>query len=248
LIRSLRIMVLCYDSCMSECLSLGAVIQRLRREDPERKVAYGFGNPHSYRGYYQELCFEPVLDTTVGAMLEAAESSVGKTFTGWKGGDFTMGLYTDCYLNFQGHCMLDGEDALSEDALNMMLATIEVDDYVTALYRKTVIATRPEDVVLVIRRPDDPNSYVLDSEESRIRIVDLDLGNSFDESHLDEDDRDAVEELATSILGQLSDLDEFSEVRRVAEDTLGDLLEQVGLTLEDVQRRLAVEPELSLSL
>ena len=235
---------------MSEPLSLKEVIRRLEKEEPDRKVAYGFGNPHSYRGYYDQLCFEPVLDTTVGDMLEAARSSVGKTFTGWKGGDYTMNPYTECYLNRQGHCMIDGEDALTKDVLKMMLSTIDVPDYVTELYRGTVIETRKEDVVLAVRRPDYPTSYVFEGEDSRIKIIDLDLGSSFDETRLSPDDREAVEELATSVLKQLNDsgLDEWSEVRREAEDILAGLLERVGSSLDDVRSGLDGEPQTDLSL
>ena len=239
----------CYDSCMSEPLTLKEVIRRLEREKLDHKVAYGFGNPHSYRGYYDRLCFEPVLDTTVRDMLEAAQSSVGKVFTGWKGGDYVMTLYTDCHLNRRGHCM-DGEDELTKEVLEMMLSTIAVPSYLTELYRETVIETRKEDVVLAVRRPDYPTSYVFEGEDSRIKIIDLDLGSSFDETRLSPDDREAVEELATSVLKQLNDngLDEWSEVRHEAEDILAGLLERVGSSLDDIRSGLDGEPQADLSL
>lgn len=81
-------------------------------------VRYGFGKPFSWRGIYAEVCFEPVEYTTVGEMLEHARSAVGATFTGWKGGEFTMSLHTPCHVNFKGEC---GDDAITPFMLAWML-------------------------------------------------------------------------------------------------------------------------------
>ena len=81
-----------------EVLVLGEVIDRLKREDPAKKLPTGFAHPHSYRGYYEELAFEVRRDITVGEVLAAAEFALGKTFQGWKGGDYTMSEYTTCWL------------------------------------------------------------------------------------------------------------------------------------------------------
>ena len=78
--------------------TLGEIITYLRTLPREQHVPHGFGEPQSYRGYYEDLAFEPVADTTVGAMLDAAESALGKTFTGYKGGEFKMTECTDCWL------------------------------------------------------------------------------------------------------------------------------------------------------
>lgn len=77
---------------------LGAVIARLKQEDPTKPVALGFANPHSYRGIYNDVAFELTLGTTVGEMLAAAESALGATFQGWKGGDYRMSEWTDAWL------------------------------------------------------------------------------------------------------------------------------------------------------
>ena len=48
----------------------------------------------SYRGYYCDLSIDYTLDgykgLNCGQLLEEAKKSVGKTFTGYKGGDFKM--------------------------------------------------------------------------------------------------------------------------------------------------------------
>lgn len=79
-------------------LSLGELITELERHDSDQAVAHGFGKSHSYRGYYDQLAFQPVENTTVGAMLRAAKEALGKTYTGYKGGEYAMGEWTDVWL------------------------------------------------------------------------------------------------------------------------------------------------------
>lgn len=83
-------------------MKLGKLIELLEKFPESRKVQNGFGNPHSWRGSYDELAFEPVADTTVGVMLQEARSALGTTYCGWKGGDFTMGENTRVNIDFEG--------------------------------------------------------------------------------------------------------------------------------------------------
>ncbi len=69
----------------------------------EQRVPIGFTRPHSYRGYYEDLAFEPKANVTVQHMLDCAKSALGKTFSGYKGGDYTMGEYTDVWLAKYGN-------------------------------------------------------------------------------------------------------------------------------------------------
>lgn len=78
--------------------TLGEIIKHLEGLPRDQSVAEGFGNPHSYRGYYEDLAFEPVENTTVGEMLDAAREALGQTFGGYKGGDYHMDEGTDCWL------------------------------------------------------------------------------------------------------------------------------------------------------
>lgn len=82
--------------------NLAQLIDDLSGRDPNQAVAYGFGKPHSYRGYYEDLAFEPVPNTTVGAMLAAAQDAFGQIYTGYKGGEYTMGSYTPVWLAEHG--------------------------------------------------------------------------------------------------------------------------------------------------
>lgn len=96
-------------------MNLGEIIEKLEKRDPKLIVPNGFSHPHSYRGYYWDLAFEPDRNTTVGEMLEAARSAVGTTYQGWKGGDFTMDVYSDCWLSMEGECSGDSLSAMLLD-------------------------------------------------------------------------------------------------------------------------------------
>lgn len=77
------------------------LIERLEKE-PADKVVLGFKHPHSYRGYYEDLAFEPAQNVTVGEMLAAARSAVGSTYEGWKGGDYTMSEWSSVWIAERG--------------------------------------------------------------------------------------------------------------------------------------------------
>jgi hypothetical protein len=77
---------------------LKELIEWLEQQNPKATVHHGFGYPMSYRGYYDELAFDPVEETTFGDMLQHARSALGKTFTGYKGGDFKMTGDTRCWI------------------------------------------------------------------------------------------------------------------------------------------------------
>lgn len=84
--------------------TLGELIAWLEQQDPETTVRHGFGTPHSDRGHYCDLAFCPEETASIGQMLENARSALGATFTGWKGGEYTMGEYTDVLIGEYGDC------------------------------------------------------------------------------------------------------------------------------------------------
>ena len=79
-------------------MNLGQLIERLKREDPNREIPIGFCNPHSHRGDYSQLAFEVELEVTIRSLLSAAEHAVNRDFEGYKGGSYRMTLETECYL------------------------------------------------------------------------------------------------------------------------------------------------------
>jgi hypothetical protein len=99
-------------------MNLGMLIKYLEREDPKQSVSLGFDNPHSYRGYYDQLAFELCKDATVGDMLKLAKESVGKTFTGWKGGEYEMDEFTTVWLAEYG---CGGGEVIGPVLLGLML-------------------------------------------------------------------------------------------------------------------------------
>ncbi|KQX43526.1 hypothetical protein ASD97_25985 [Streptomyces sp. Root63] len=78
------------------------LIEMLESTDSNTVVKNGFNHPHSYRGFYRDLAFEPARNVRVEDMLADARSALGETFEGWKGGDYTMGRYTECWLSIEG--------------------------------------------------------------------------------------------------------------------------------------------------
>src|SRR5687768_754993 len=77
-------------------MTLGALIDALKSHDPSKRAYFDFVHfqpegVHSYRGYYDHLAIGYGRDgRTVGQLLELCEGAVGKTFEGYKGGDYTM--------------------------------------------------------------------------------------------------------------------------------------------------------------
>lgn len=62
-------------------------------------------NPHSYRGYYEDLSFEESDErVTAAQFLAVAKQALGHTYTGWKGGDFTMHANTPLWRAIKGCC------------------------------------------------------------------------------------------------------------------------------------------------
>src|SRR5665213_1560448 len=102
-------------------MTLNDYITRLEQADPATKVPVGLGDPHSWRGDYAELAFEPVRDTTVGEMLAAARSALGATYQGYKGGEYLMTGDTTIHVDMHGRWS-DGR-AIWAMLLDLMLDT-----------------------------------------------------------------------------------------------------------------------------
>ena len=100
---------------------LGALIEWLEMQDSYAIISDGFGSPHSDRGSYDELAFDPAGQTTFGEMLNHARSAQGATFTGWKGGEYEMGDFTSVYIGAYGSC---GEE-ITETHFKYWLLTAE---------------------------------------------------------------------------------------------------------------------------
>lgn len=83
--------------------------------------------PHSYRGYYSDLSFAPTGEKiTAGEFLKMLKDSLGKTFGGYKGGDFVMDEDTPLWFSPYG-CTGRAIIALSVDKGTVLVHTKEVD-------------------------------------------------------------------------------------------------------------------------
>lgn len=102
-------------------MTLGELIEILSSAE-NKIVPVGFLNPRSYRGYYDNLAFEPAEDVSVSQMLDAAKSALGKTFTGYKGGEYLMTKETECYIANYGCC---GEE-LGLLTISLMLDDLDI--------------------------------------------------------------------------------------------------------------------------
>jgi len=88
----------------NKAMNLEQLIAFLEEKEPSKKVLNGFGEPHSDRGDYSDLAFDPVVETTYGEMLKHAKSAMGKEFFGYKGGVYLMEGYTTVLIGEWGDC------------------------------------------------------------------------------------------------------------------------------------------------
>lgn len=84
-------------------MTLGGLIDRLAALPADLEIE-GFGEPHSYRGYYSDLAFERTDKTAAGVVLAMCRDCMGGVFQGYKGGDFQMGRNTPVWIASYGSC------------------------------------------------------------------------------------------------------------------------------------------------
>lgn len=94
-------------------LTLGELILKMEGKSPEKPVVFDDGEHFptslsSWRGSYCELAIEyNEYDTekpmNAGDFAEKLKGALGKTYTGYKGGDFTMGKTTPVWVANHGN-------------------------------------------------------------------------------------------------------------------------------------------------
>lgn len=90
-------------------LTLGDAIAFLEKASPDALVEFDRGGspgePHSYRGYYSDLSFEPTDRTVTAAeFLQECRKALGAAFEGYKGGDFVMSERTPLWCASYSNC------------------------------------------------------------------------------------------------------------------------------------------------
>jgi hypothetical protein len=93
-------------------MTLGQYISHLKKSiaqnSKETCLPIGLGNPHAWRGGYEELAFEPVENISLGTMLDEAQNAIGTAFPGYKAGEYTMSETTPIHIDHYGSWS-DGE-------------------------------------------------------------------------------------------------------------------------------------------
>jgi len=91
-------------------LTLGKAIEVIKDADKTLPVMFDCNNsypgmPHSYRGFYSDLAFEwSTVGITAEFFLANLTTALGKTYVGYKGGDFTMTDDTPLWASDEGAC------------------------------------------------------------------------------------------------------------------------------------------------
>lgn len=91
-------------------MTLGELIKALERKGAEESVRIGFVHfkpdltIRSYRGDYSQLAigYKDGGDCKVGELVAVLKEAVGKEFTGYKGGEYTMDEDTPVYIANSG--------------------------------------------------------------------------------------------------------------------------------------------------
>jgi len=100
-------------------MSLGTLIEMLEAEDQDLVLPEACADPHSYRGYYEDLALEPRENVRLGDLLAELKGCVGRMFYGYKGGEYTMQTYTTVWVAEYG--------CTSEDSLGPRLLRAWID-------------------------------------------------------------------------------------------------------------------------
>jgi hypothetical protein len=122
---------------MAKQMTLGQLIDALERKDPKAAINYAFGyfcptHFMSWRGDYSHIAlgYGPWTDIgyhkrpTVADVLTKANESVGKEFTGYKGGEYVMDRETRLWVANNGEACNTGiVDVIEGDMNDIYLVT-----------------------------------------------------------------------------------------------------------------------------
>lgn len=120
-------------------MRLGALIEALEAVPGTLPIEYADGRKvagfASYLGYYNNLTlmpegeFERTQLVTVADVLDAARAARGATFTGYKGGDFTMDVQTPVWADGYGDASGTGISGVDVHDGKAVIGTFDASDY-----------------------------------------------------------------------------------------------------------------------
>lgn len=92
----------------------------LNMKDDSFVFTEGFSNVHSYRGYYDEVSFEPASDVALSFVKLQITSALNVTHIGYKGGEYNYDSDTPAHLAYYG-CVSEESSANLEVLIGKML-------------------------------------------------------------------------------------------------------------------------------
>lgn len=115
--------------------TLGKLIKLLQIEDPTAHLRYDFVHfkptlgIHSYRGYYEDLAVGYGTDDniTVGELTAKLKEAVGRTYQGWKGGEYRMDTDTPVWVSNPSEAGGTAIVGVRDDGWVVTLLTASVD-------------------------------------------------------------------------------------------------------------------------
>lgn len=133
---------------MAYPITLGDLIVLLRHQPQDHHVVFDFGSAiptdvDSYRGYYEQLAIgyemglasgcpqsdghDPDNLCTVAELLERLQDVLGRTYSGWKGGEYEMGEHTRMWAANAGHSTSTAITGIASCTWQTVLTTAFVD-------------------------------------------------------------------------------------------------------------------------
>jgi len=117
-------------------MKLDHLIHRLKNIDPNFVPSVAISDPHSYRGFYDELAFQKYDNrVAIGYMIEMATWCIQRTFEGWKGGQYIMTPETECHLADIGTCSPEEDYEHDKNELEKLVYQIE-EEYLESIRDK----------------------------------------------------------------------------------------------------------------
>lgn len=123
-------------------LTLGELLHTLKAipdEDNDKCVTFDFGTAvptefDSWRGVYAEIALGYELtgydatgdvtpDPKLSEFIKKVETAIGSTYTGWKGGDFTMSKHTPVWVANNGNAGNTGIVGVKDNGYSVTLQT-----------------------------------------------------------------------------------------------------------------------------
>ena len=99
-------------------MTLGKMIERLKTLPAETPIF--LSEPHSYRGYYADLAFQkPDIAISAARALALCQECVGKSFEGYKGGDYVMGNNAPVWQAYYGQTGMKIDNILDDGTIEL---------------------------------------------------------------------------------------------------------------------------------